>query len=308
VTILDGTLSVAAAAGALGDGPVFLSGGTLNYTGAAAGGTYTLDNDLTVTADSAINLRGGTGGSGQTPGREFKFTTNNFSGTGGTLTLRNDSNSNEPILANGGPVLDPVLFTVTFTGEFDFDRPVVIANHLPIPGHPEFDIITTQRTTVLNAANTSGTQEWSGVISGNGGVVRNGAAGSTAILSGNNTYTGNTTIDAGTLTLTNPFLADTADVLFVTTGAGSPVLNLTHGLEDTIDQLFIDGSPVATGTWGSTASGATNTNDTLFSGMGRLLVTAMGSSPGAVPEPGSFMLAMMTVYALGGIRRRRCSL
>jgi fibronectin-binding autotransporter adhesin len=194
----------------------------------------------------------------------------------------------------GTPYQNPVLFTVTFTGAFNFSRPVVISNHT----NPN---VSALRTTVLNSANTSGTQEWSNVISGNGGFIRNGDGGTT-VLSGANSYTGNTTIDAGTLSITSPFLADTADVLFVTTSSGSPLLNLNFSGTDTIDQLFIDGVAQATGTYDASHPSG------LFSGAGALLVTAMGSSPGAVPEPGTLVLAMITVFTFGGLRRRRGSL
>ena len=53
-------------------------------------------------------------------------------------------------------------------------------------------------TAALRFTNTSGTQTFSGVVSGNGTLTRNGAGGTT-VLSGNNVYSGSTTITAGTL-------------------------------------------------------------------------------------------------------------
>ena len=72
--------------------------------------------------------------------------------------------------------------------------------------------IAGRNTSTLTFANTSGTQSTSGILgrlavnSGNGAddsfnVVRNGVGGTT-ILSGNNTYTGTTTVTAGTLLVT----------------------------------------------------------------------------------------------------------
>ncbi|HEX8312630.1 MAG TPA: hypothetical protein VF614_15015, partial [Chthoniobacteraceae bacterium] len=54
----------------------------------------------------------------------------------------------------------------------------------------------------LSLGNTSGTQTFTGIISGNGDLVRNGAGG-TSILSGANTYTGTTTVTSGTLIANN---------------------------------------------------------------------------------------------------------
>ncbi len=51
---------------------------------------------------------------------------------------------------------------------------------------------------ILRLANTSGTQTFSGNISGNGDLVRNGVVGTT-IVSGINTYNGTTTVTAGRL-------------------------------------------------------------------------------------------------------------
>jgi autotransporter-associated beta strand protein len=152
------------------------------------------------------------------------------------------------------------------------------------------------------SSNTSGSHTFSGVISGNGNYVRNGEGG-TSVLSGANTYTGNTTIDAGTLSITSPFLADTADVLFATTASGNPIFNLNFVGTDTIDQLFIDGAAQSTGTWGAVGSGATN-QTALITGTGLLLVSAAGSGSGAVPEPATVALTMVAMFVLSGVRRR----
>ena len=66
-------------------------------------------------------------------------------------------------------------------------------------------------------------------------------------------YTGDTTVNAGTLSIANvDSLADTSDV-HLATGA---VLDLNFSGTDTINQLFIDGVNQALGTWGAIGSGA----------------------------------------------------
>ena len=99
----------------------------------------------------------------------------------------------------------------------------------------------------------------------------------TQILSGENAYTGDTTISGGTLSITQKYLFDTSSV-YLTTG-GLFDLNFTGS--DTIGALYLDGAKMAAGTWGSSSSGAQHINDTFFSGTGSLYI---------VPEPSSIIL------------------
>jgi autotransporter-associated beta strand protein len=99
----------------------------------------------------------------------------------------------------------------------------------------------------------------------------------TLTLSGANTYTGDTVVQNGTLSL-NPtvpggYLADTADVKLYTGG----ILDLNTGSTDTIRSLYIDGVGQVTGEWGSAASGAAN-QSALFTGTGKLNVGTLGSA------------------------------
>jgi autotransporter-associated beta strand protein len=72
-----------------------------------------------------------------------------------------------------------------------------------------------------------------------GGLTKNGAG--TLTLAGANTYTGNTTVNEGTLSMNNPSLDDSADVTIV---AGA-TLDLEHLAEDTVQNLILDTTPVA---------------------------------------------------------------
>lgn len=105
---------------------------------------------------------------------------------------------------------------------------------------------------------------------------------------------GDVTVLGGVLTVNNVngAIADDA-TLSITTGG---VISLGTGVNETIFDLVVDGQKMAMGTWGATGSGATNINDTLFTGSGVLNV---------VPEP-----ATMGLLAIGGVaallkRRRR---
>ena len=108
---------------------------------------------------------------------------------------------------------------------------------------------------------------FSGVLGGattgenNFAFVKSGTAALT--LSGSNTYTGDTTLAQGTLTLGQPFLADTSAVR-VSTGA---TLALSHGQADTVAELWIDGVQQPVGTY-------TSVNAAFITGSGSLVVTS----------------------------------
>ncbi|MFO0788436.1 MAG: autotransporter-associated beta strand repeat-containing protein [Pirellulales bacterium] len=103
---------------------------------------------------------------------------------------------------------------------------------------------------------------------------------STWTLSGANTYTGNTSVLGGTLSITNPYLADTADVLL----ANGANFNLNFGGTDTVDSLYINNVPQAIGTWGAIGSGAAH-QTALITGTGILQVTTVGAPIGV---PGDY--------------------
>jgi fibronectin-binding autotransporter adhesin len=118
----------------------------------------------------------------------------------------------------------------------------------------------TARTWVIGGLNLNTT--FAGVIQNSAGsnsttapVTLNKVGTGELELTGVNTYTGNTNVNQGTLSISNPFLADLADVS-VSTGA---TLDLNFGslaTIDTIDSLFFNGISQAAGTWGRIGSGA----------------------------------------------------
>lgn len=111
----------------------------------------------------------------------------------------------------------------------------------------------------------------------NGALTKSGAG--TLALTGANSYTGNTIIQAGKLRLgTASSLSDTADVL-LSTGA-TLELGFT-GNAEFVHGLVFDGVPQAAGVWGAVGSGAQFTSPFL-TGTGRLgvAVVAPPSPPG----------------------------
>lgn len=132
------------------------------------------------------------------------------------------------------------------------------------------------KTLTLTGTSTGANEVSAAIVNSTGfktSVAKSGSG--TWTLSGVNTYTGNTAVNMGTLTITSAFLANAADVN-LTTGAN---LNLTFAGSDTITQLRIDGVVQSPGTWGSLSSSATY-KTALITGTGTLTV---GSGPATQP-------------------------
>jgi len=85
------------------------------------------------------------------------------------------------------------------------------------------------------------------------------------VLTGANTYTGDTTVSNGTLSITSAYLADGSSVRLVTGGK----LDLNFTGSDTIAELYIDGAPQGAGTYDSSHP----TLGEFFTGAGSLQVT-----------------------------------
>lgn len=101
------------------------------------------------------------------------------------------------------------------------------------------------------------------------------------ILSGDNTFTGATTINAGTLVLAgSQCLSDTASLTFGTTAGRK--LELRAGVKEKVGSLVFGTTTQANGTWGSTSSAASNKNDTYFAGTGVLYVGVNPPTGGTV--------------------------
>lgn len=106
----------------------------------------------------------------------------------------------------------------------------------------------------------------------NGGLTKTGAG--TLALTGANTYAGDTSVEAGSLSISSAFLANGADVRLATGAA----LNLNFIGTDVIDSLFIDGASQAVGTWGAIGSGAEFTS-ALITGSGLLQISTFVPPP-----------------------------
>jgi autotransporter-associated beta strand protein len=124
------------------------------------------------------------------------------------------------------------------------------------------------------------------------GVTKTGT--SRVRLTGGNTYTGNTTVEAGELSISQPFLADTADVRLFS-GA---TLELDFLGVDTISALFLDDSPQVVGTWGALGNAAADFQTALITGDGVLYVSS-AVLPGDFNGDGSVDTADYVVWRKG---------
>lgn len=131
----------------------------------------------------------------------------------------------------------------------------------------------TATISTLTVGNGNGTGTFDGLIEDGAGKVALTKVGSgTETLAQPCSYTGDTTVAGGALSIANATLADSADVN-LSTGA---TLNLAFAGSDTIDHLRINGVVQAPGTWGGLASSATN-KTALITGTG--ILNAAGSQP-----------------------------
>ena len=131
-------------------------------------------------------------------------------------------------------------------------------------------------------------------VTGDGSLIKQGV-GTLTLSSGLNSYTGDTSVETGILSIKSAYLSD-ASALYIATGA---VMNLNFGgAADTIAALYFNNVLQAAGTWGHTSSGASNINDTFFSGSGMVQVVT-------VPEPSTFVMLLLGSLTFWFMRRQR---
>lgn len=125
----------------------------------------------------------------------------------------------------------------------------------------------------LTIGTTAGSTTFAGVISGTGGLTKDGA--STQILTGANTYTGATNVMDGTLQLGNGITTGSSIALAsaVTVDAlGTLALNLADG--ETFSNSVVNNGTIQWIASGTNTQGATS----IFSGLGDMLITGSGTT------------------------------
>lgn len=254
---------------------------SLGNTGTFSGGYKLTQGNARLGTDTAfgtgtLTLNGGTlstaGFSARTIANAVNITNNSqlgISGTGGLVTLTGT------VTVSGNQTLSYVNTGSALTG------------NVTLNGNLTFN---------SSVAGVATGNTLSGVIadgSGSFGISKTGTG--QINLTGINTFTGNITINQGTLRINNAFIADTATVS-LDTGA---IFNLNFAGTDTIAGLFLAGLSQSSGTYGAVGSGASFTSS-FFTGSGILNVVAS-----AVPEPSTYGLIGGTIVLGIAASRRR---
>jgi len=227
--------------------------GTYNMSG----GTMTVNDDIFVGAFNA-------------------GTTGVYNQTGGDVTANRvwagfDPGSSGSVFLGGGTLKTQRIFMLpnTGTGTVTFDGGTLIANG-------GGDIIHGLPLVTVNAGgatfNSNGqTTNIVPPVVGTGGVTKTGPG--TVNLAALNNYDGNTTVVQGTLTLNHPDALDpTSAVIIPSTGAE---LALNYTGMNTVSKLFVDGTPVAPGLYGSALAPGADHVVTYLTGTGLLKVESV---------------------------------
>lgn len=176
----------------------------------------------------------------------------------------------------------------TYTGSLALSSGVLIANHADALGTGNINFlggtlrygsgISTDwsgkiagSTSPINIDTNGNTVSFvTGIAAGNtGGLVKSGAG--TLELAGVSSYTGNTTVSAGTLTFTGPDIANNSRVEIASTAT----LHLDHVDADSVDSLTFDGVLQAPGIWGAVGNASATHHDARITGDGLLVVNPL---------------------------------
>ncbi len=316
-TITNGILRVAGSNTALGTGPINFTTNSSTLATQTGGGPITLSNSvsiasgITATIDSGyatMTLAGNITGAGNIATTSIGTTvlsgSNSYTGTttvGASSTLQIGSAT---ALGGSGAA------TVTSGGTLDLNGQAVGAKALTINGAGVSSVgaLTNSSATAasyggtvaLGAASTiggSGNLTLSGVVSGAFALTKSGAG--TLVFGNTNTYSGVTTISAGTLQVGNGGAAGTlgsgavtnnSALVFNRTDAALSVANVISGT----GSVSQNGTGTVTMSGASTYTGATNVN------AGTLLVSGSLTGTTSVNVAAGAVLGGTGTIALGG--------
>jgi len=202
---MSGVISGTAGLNRSGTGTLYLSNIANTYTGAT-----TLDTDATVCV-SKLDNGGANSSIGASPVAAANLSLNSRS----TLRyLGSGDSTDRSFTINGTAADDYATLDASGTGAVSFTN----------AASPAYGTVDQTRTLILAGANTGNNTLAAGIANnGTGAVSVTKSGGGKWVLSGSNTYTGNTTVDAGTLDL-----ASTSSMKFVI-GATSDVNNRITG-------------------------------------------------------------------------------
>jgi fibronectin-binding autotransporter adhesin len=198
--------------------------GTITFTNAAFNGSAGSNGAATGSGTVANSITGGVGSnvtaistnSGSEP---LNITTTAITVNSGGTTLTNSNNTAGVFTVSGG---------VNGTGNLTLDNNSAIANGITLSGSS-----VSNGGAIINSGNGTGAVTISAPIGSSvtGGVTQNSST-SLLVLSGNNSYSGPTTINAGTLTLSNAGSSNnipSSSAINVASGATLNVTGLSGG-------------------------------------------------------------------------------
>ncbi|MBN1588393.1 MAG: autotransporter-associated beta strand repeat-containing protein [Pirellulales bacterium] len=279
---LSGTLTMSGDASVTAGGTFIISNSYGDGTGSSSG-TVNMSGNATATGLTDIVL--GWGGTGTLNAGDGTLTDNVVVTATNSIRLCNDADDGvaELNINGGGTVETPYINTAAgVSATVNFDGGVLKAtadDTVDVPFIANTDsLVTTFALNVLDGGAVIDTNGFSATIaealledavSTGGGLTKMGL-GTLTLGSTDNTYSGDTIVLGGTLSTADvDMMNDTSDLSI----ALNAVMDLDYTGTDTIGALLLDGASQALGTWGTTASGATHTDDTYFSGLGMVLVT-----------------------------------
>lgn len=264
--------------GQLGTGTVTLNGGTLNLNAANLANNFVVPTGATATIDNAGNngtLSGGFSGAGTLTIQNTSNTnlSENVSGdwSGFTGTL-NYNTGNRVVNFFAGASMDLSHAAVNFTNTGNLTNSSFRTSGTTklgsLSGFGYLDVVGTVEIGNLNTSTT-----FSGIIRDNGsaGAIKKVGTG-TLTLSGASSYTGATTVNAGTLQIGNGTAGSIATTSAVSIASGATLaFNQANGA--TFSNAIADEGAVR----GAQGSGITNTLSGVISGAGGVTQNSVGT-------------------------------
>ncbi len=208
----------------------------------------------------------------------------------GATVINNGNNFNTfgPIQLNGGTLTTSggaiagyqsynLLGTVTVGGSSPSNISVTgegnAFNGFHLDTSTTFDVSDATADSAADLVITAPLIDRNASLTGAGGLNKSGAG--TMSIQTAATYTGDTQVQDGILSLAQTYLADGADVRII----GSSKLNLAYSGTDTVRAFYIDDQLQYTGVWGAIGSGA-QYETTAITGSGTITVTSGATPPG----------------------------
>ena len=269
------------------------NGGALRNTGTStfAGPINAATNATINTGGGTLNLTGGVSKNGTTltiaGGGTVNITTNGITGASANSDLvvdattvnENTANSyNGPTYIRNGGILNAnvadALPTSNGRSPIIMDDSGTGNSQLTLGAPQAVDSLTGASSSLiklngntLTDGSSSGTTTFAGVISGTGGLIKDGA--STQIVSGANTYSGSTTVNSGTLTVANGSGSALGSTSGVTVNSGGTFLLGASDQVNNTATMTLAGGTFAKGNFSEGTTGS--------AGVGALTLTASGS-------------------------------